>query len=196
MSSIDVQEAIKAIHDMRPIIDPEEDYLTIVAAEQKLAASEAKRKKELEESHANLKALAKVLEAARISSTRPDSVPSAETHTATLNKYDSTKFSLMKAIGDMQSEIGSKEAELAALKEEARKLEEYDPASEHEKELDGSVLRLAIYKALGFEPVPDKNGRISKMLVRSQSGDVHVVELGTDERDAENTQKLWNIARS
>lgn len=40
---------------MRPIIDPEEDYLTIVAAEQKLAASEAKRKKELEEAHANLK---------------------------------------------------------------------------------------------------------------------------------------------
>lgn len=84
-------------------------------------------------------ALAKALEAARISSTRPDSVPSAEAHAAALNKYDSTKFSLMKAISDMQSEIGSKEAELAALKEEARKLEEYDPATEHEKELDGSV---------------------------------------------------------
>lgn len=45
----------------------------------------------------------------------------------------------MKAISDMQSEIGSKEAELAALKDEARKLEEYDPAAEHEKELDGSA---------------------------------------------------------
>jgi kinetochore protein Spc24 len=143
---------------MRPIIDPEEDYLTIVAAEQKLAASEAKRKKELEEAHANLKgksfiykteswisylfsriALAKALESARISSTRPDSVPSAEVHASALNKCDSNKFSLMKAISDMESEIGSKEAELAALKEEARKLEEYDPAAEHEKELDGSV---------------------------------------------------------
>jgi hypothetical protein len=40
---------------MRPIIDPEEDYLTIVAAEQKFAAAEAKRKKELEESHTKLK---------------------------------------------------------------------------------------------------------------------------------------------
>lgn len=40
---------------MRPIIDPEEDYLTIVAAEESIAVSEAKRKKQLEEAHANLK---------------------------------------------------------------------------------------------------------------------------------------------
>jgi kinetochore protein Spc24 len=45
----------KAIRDMLPIIDPEEDYLTIVAAEEKIAAAEAKRKKELEEAYTNLK---------------------------------------------------------------------------------------------------------------------------------------------
>ena len=42
---------------MLPIIDPEEDYLTIVAAEEKIVASEARRKKELEEAHAKLKGL-------------------------------------------------------------------------------------------------------------------------------------------
>lgn len=45
----------KAIRDIHPIIDPEEDYLTIVAVEQTVTASEAKRKKELEEAHANFK---------------------------------------------------------------------------------------------------------------------------------------------
>lgn len=40
---------------MLPIIDPEEDYLTIVAAEEKIASTEARRKKELEEAHSNLK---------------------------------------------------------------------------------------------------------------------------------------------
>ena len=45
----------KAIQEMLPIIDPEEDYLTIVAAEEKIAASEAKRKKELDDIHGNLK---------------------------------------------------------------------------------------------------------------------------------------------
>ena len=43
-------------------MNPDEDYLTIVAAEEKIAASEAKRKKELEESHANLKGLCLDLE--------------------------------------------------------------------------------------------------------------------------------------
>jgi kinetochore protein Spc24 len=36
-------------------MDPEEDYMTILAAEEKIATSEAARKKELEEVHANLK---------------------------------------------------------------------------------------------------------------------------------------------
>jgi len=43
------------IRDMLPIMNPDEDYLTIVAAEEKLASSEAKRKKELEEAHVHLK---------------------------------------------------------------------------------------------------------------------------------------------
>lgn len=47
----------KAIRDMAPIIDPEEDYLTIVAAEERIAFAEAKRKKELEEAHTAMKGL-------------------------------------------------------------------------------------------------------------------------------------------
>ena len=45
----------EAIRKMRSIIDPKDDYMNIVDAEQKLATSETKRKKELEEAHANLK---------------------------------------------------------------------------------------------------------------------------------------------
>lgn len=45
----------KAICDMLPIIDPEEDYLTIVAAEDKISATESRRKKEIEEAQGNMK---------------------------------------------------------------------------------------------------------------------------------------------
>jgi kinetochore protein Spc24, fungi type len=45
----------KAIQEMAPIIDPEEDYLTIVAAEERIATSEARRKKDLEDAYNNLK---------------------------------------------------------------------------------------------------------------------------------------------
>ncbi|KAF8631419.1 hypothetical protein AX17_005096 [Amanita inopinata Kibby_2008] len=194
--SIDVHEAIKAIRDMLPIIDPEEDYLTIVAAEESIATSEAKRKKQLEEAHANLKALSRALEAARVSSTRPTSVPSAEAHATLLNELDSSRLSLMKAISDTEGMITNREAELARLKEEARQLEDYDPALEHEKELDSTTLRLQLYKGLGFEPVTDKNGAVTKMLVSSKSGDIHTVDLNSDRSDHETTELLWRLASS
>lgn len=84
-------------------------------------------------------ALSRILEAARISSTRPPSIPSTEAHAATLNELDINRLSLAKSISDVEGLAASKEAELAALKEEARRLEDYDPAVEHEKELDGTA---------------------------------------------------------
>lgn len=56
-----------------------------------------------------------------------------------MNELDSNRLSLAKAISDEETLAASREAELSALKEEARRLELYDPAAEHEKELDGSV---------------------------------------------------------
>jgi hypothetical protein len=47
----------KVMRDMAPIIDPEEDYLTILAAEEQIAATEARRKKELEDTHIKLKGM-------------------------------------------------------------------------------------------------------------------------------------------
>ncbi|KAJ3508633.1 hypothetical protein NLJ89_g5646 [Agrocybe chaxingu] len=193
---IDVQDATKLIREMLPIMDPDEDYMTIVAAEEKFKESEAARKKELEEALANLKALAKILEAARISSTRPASVPSEQAHATTLNELDSSRLSLAKSISDAEALLASKEAELAALKEEARMLEVYDPASEHEKELDGSALRLAFYKGLGFDPVVEKDGNVKKMFIRSQSGDVHSADFTSGLSDFEFTQHLWKLVNS
>jgi kinetochore protein Spc24, fungi type len=40
---------------MAPIIDPEEDYLTLVAFEDRMAQSDARRKKELDDAQTKLK---------------------------------------------------------------------------------------------------------------------------------------------
>ena len=128
--------------------------------------------------------LARVLEAARVSSTRPSTVPSAEAHAQTLNKLDGTRLSLGKAINEAESALASKEAELQRLKEELQALEEEDPATDHE--LDATAyaffrdlfmqgfkqatrLRLAIYRGLGFEPIVDRDGKMQKMLIREYS---------------------------
>lgn len=81
----------------------------------------------------------KQLEASRISSKRPASVPSEQAHAKALNELDRMNLDLVKSISDTESLVASQEAELARLKDETRRLEEYDPALEHQKELDGSA---------------------------------------------------------
>ncbi len=46
---------------------------------------------------------------------------------------------MAKAISDSETLVANREADLAGLKEEVRRLEMYDPPNEHEKELDGSA---------------------------------------------------------
>ncbi|KAJ7285676.1 hypothetical protein C8J57DRAFT_1285518 [Mycena rebaudengoi] len=187
--SISVEEAMEALRTVKAVVVPDDDYLTLVAAEETIAAAEAKRKTELDKVHSTLKALSKALEAARISATRPSSVPSAEAHASTLNDLDASRLR-------PEGLMASKEAELAGLKDESRRLEDYDPAAEHEKELDGTVLRLQIYKGLGFEPILDKHGNVTRMLVRSQSGDIHAVDFNDGKSDFEYTELLWKLASS
>jgi len=192
--SIDLEDTINDIRGMITIIDPEQDFYTIAAAEEQMNLTEEARRKELEDTHSRLRTLARALEAARISSTRPPTVPSAEAHTATLNELDQTRLSLVKAINDAESASASKEAELARLREEISSLEASDPAAEHD--LDATTLRLSIYKGLGFEPVVGKDGRLAKMLVRAKSGDVHCVTFEGGKSDYEYAQLLWKLTSS
>ena len=53
------------------------------------------------------------------------------------NILDNSRLSLAKAISD--AETLARKIELSRLKEEVRELELYDPAVEHEKELDDSA---------------------------------------------------------
>ncbi|KAJ7273546.1 hypothetical protein B0H12DRAFT_1089922 [Mycena haematopus] len=194
--AISVEEAMEALRGVKAVIVPDDDYLTLVSTEEIIKTAEAKRAKELDELHSNFKALSKILESARVSATRPSAVPSASAHTSSLNELDIVSLSLAKSIKETEGSLASKEGELTALKETARRLEDYDPAAEHEKELDGTALRLEIYKGLGFEPIPDNNGNVVKMLVRGQSGDIHVVDFSDKRTDFESAQLLWKLACS
>ncbi|KAG1782815.1 hypothetical protein EV702DRAFT_1192474 [Suillus placidus] len=191
-----LQECIKLIREMTSIIDPADDYLTITAAEEQMKINYARGKKENEEAYADLKALSRVLEAAKKSSMRPPNMPSLEKHASHLNDLDGSRLSLAKAIRDAEGSLASKEAELADLKEQARSLEESDPAKDHQIQLDGSALRLKIYRGLGFEPVLDKDGRVTKMLVRSESNDIHSFPSDGSKSDFDDAGQLWRLAIS
>ncbi|KAF8270367.1 hypothetical protein EI94DRAFT_789656 [Lactarius quietus] len=179
-----IPEVIENIKSIAEFIVPEDDYRTIDDIHDQIDEDEAKRREVLEQAHADLKALARVLDSARTSSTRPPNVSSAEKHAANLNHLDAARLSFAKALNDAESTIASKQAEVSQLMEELRQLEESDPATEHE--LDGRPLRLRIFRGLGIEPILDEDGNPNRALVESTSHDMHVVKLGNVQ-----TKTLW-----
>ncbi|KAL5533010.1 hypothetical protein ACEPAF_4784 [Sanghuangporus sanghuang] len=189
-----MQDAIKVLQSMSPIFDPTDDYLSIVSAEEQMGNVAARRQKELDDVNGNLKDLLRTLDAARASCTRPPTVPSAEAHAEALNALDATRLGFMKRINAAESSLAEKEAALARLREECSKLEASDPASEHE--LDASTLKLTFIRGLGFTPVTDKNGRVQKVLVRSQSGEVHSISFDGLKTNEEYANLLWSLASS
>ncbi|KLO10706.1 hypothetical protein SCHPADRAFT_856279 [Schizopora paradoxa] len=188
-----LQDAIKILRELGPIFDPTEDYLTIVAAEEQMGHVAQVRQKEMDQVNTDLKALSRTLDTARVSSTRPPTIPSEEAHAKILNDLDAMRLSIAKSINDAEGVLTSKEAELAGLKDECLKLEASDPAAEHE--LDATALKLAFFKGLGFEPVTDKDGHVRKVLIRSQSGEVHCVSVDGRPRE-EQPNLLWQLASS
>lgn len=192
--SRDLRECIKLIKEMTTIIDPADDYLTITAAEEQMKINYAKAKRENDEAYSNLKALSRVLEAARKSSARPPDVATPEQHAARLNELDTTRISLAKALRDAENSLASKEAELAALKEGARALEESDPAQIHQHEIDGTTIRLQIFRGMGFDLVLDNGGAASTMFIRAESGDVHT--LTPCSSDYHSVEQAWKLASS
>lgn len=192
--SRDLRECVKLIKEMTTIIDPADDYLTITAAEEQMKINYAKAKRENDEAYSNLKALSRVLEAARKSSARPPDVATPEQHAARLNELDTTRISLAKALRDAENSLASKEAELAALKEGARALEESDPAQIHQHEIDGTTIRLQIFRGMGFDLVLDNGGVASTMFIRAESGDVHT--LTPCSSDYHSVEQAWKLASS
>ena len=84
-------------------------------------------------------ALIKARDAARKGATRPANVLSSEAHAQFLNEHEDMRLQLAKAINEVEDQQARLEAELAALKEDVKELEQSDPALEHERELTGTA---------------------------------------------------------
>ncbi|KAI0262930.1 hypothetical protein BC834DRAFT_958290 [Gloeopeniophorella convolvens] len=194
IGSLQLQEVVENIRSISELLAPEDDCRTITEVQDQIDEESTQRRVELEEVHANLKALARVFEAARASSIRPPSVPSAEQHAGSLNRLDASRLSLAKELNDTEGALASRQAELSQLKEEFRQLEESDPAAEHD--LDATPLRLSVYRGLGIEPILVKSGSLDRVLVESASRDIHVVKFSNSARDDDLVEQVWKLALS
>jgi len=185
---VDLQDAVQTLQTLRPVIVPDDDFMAVEAIQQQIRNAQATRTKDLENVNDKLKGLLRALEAAKLSCSRPTSVPSASGHEKMINELDSNRRSHLKAIDNAESVLTAKESELGALKAKLKALETRDVAREVADGLDGSELRLGIWRAMGFEPVLDSTGAVAKMIVRTRTGDVHSLERNGGGR------KAWKLA--
>ncbi|KIJ44143.1 hypothetical protein M422DRAFT_47619 [Sphaerobolus stellatus SS14] len=190
MSWLSPLEIIARLND---IIDPEQDYVMITEAEEFMKSKAAVRLKATEESRAQISSLNREVQKAKLSATRPPGVPNEKEHIAMMNELEDQRLQFGKMINDGEGLLASKEAELMRLREEERALEDKDVASDHD--LDSTALRLQICRSLGFEPVM-KDGNVVKILVRSESNEVHTVSFKDGKSEQDHTQLLWELASS
>ncbi|KAL1709852.1 hypothetical protein EV121DRAFT_252442, partial [Schizophyllum commune] len=181
------------LREMTGLIDGSDECNTIETADTLLAEKEEKRRQELEEATAKYRAQAKLLEQARKSATRPASLPTAEAHAAAMNELEDARINLQKAASDLDDKQMATQASLALWRKKLASLNELDQVSQHLEDVDSSVLRLQLFRGLGFEPLLDDDHRVLKMLVRSHfDEDIYPVEIERD--DISYANELWSLA--
>lgn len=186
-------EVLMTVSQMVTDVEPTEDYMTLKRTDELMRNRAATREKEIEATRANLRALARQLDGAKIAATRPKGVPSEAEHTARLNELEAAKLAAAKSINEAEDMLSAREAELIELNEEERALNRTDATVEHE--LDSTTLKLELIRGMGFEPVTDKDGVLRKVLVRSLvSNEIHSVPVDDNRPDEEHTTILWSKA--
>ncbi|KAL1680829.1 hypothetical protein EV122DRAFT_275767 [Schizophyllum commune] len=191
MSTIDLKTAVAYLREMTGLIDGSDECNTIETADTLLAEKEEKRRQELEEATAKYKGKLSLI--LYHSATRPASLPTAEAHAAAMNELEDARINLQKAASDLDDKQMATQASLALWRKKLASLNELDQVSQHLEDVDSSVLRLQLFRGLGFEPLLDDDHRVLKMLVRSHfDEDIYPVEIERD--DISYANELWSLA--
>jgi len=184
-------EPISVMEQVISNLDPSDDFITFTEAEEAMKRTAAQRDKEAEHVREQFRAMSRLLEAARMSASRPRTVPSEAQHAKLLQDLEEQQVSLGKATNESQDTLRDKEAQVVRMRGEERDLEVREEAEDHD--LDSSALRLQLTRGLGFEFVPGSNTDRSKVLATTESGDIHCVEMDGSQSEFDTAQQLWKL---
>jgi len=175
-------------------VDPSEDFIAVTEAEEAMKQAAARRAKEATDVRDSIRDLSHQLEAARMSATRPRTLPSEAQHTIMLQDLSETQMSLAKGVNEAQDMLRNKETELNRLRTEEKDLEARDEPTAHR--LDSTTLRMQFARGLGFRPILDHKGGLDTVLVMSTTNDVHRVPLKEGKSQYAIANDLWRLATS
>jgi len=176
------------------LLDPTADIRSMTEAGEHARRVKASREQHLQKVQKDLRALSRALEEAKLASQRPPTAPSESDHIRAMEALDQARYASAKTIMENDTQIQTREADIKRLKEETTEWEKRDPMDEHE--LDSVALRGRILKEMGFDVKSDATGRVDKVIVRGESGDIRVLPISADGDRYEQAKQLWEINSS
>ncbi|KAL8293196.1 hypothetical protein RQP46_000890 [Phenoliferia psychrophenolica] len=131
----------------------------------------------------DLQAISRQFELQKASSTRSSAFPSKAQHQASMNRALEDRIKRSKANNELDQQLSNGKVLLERLQQE---LKEEEADAFETSELNSEVLRLKMYRDLGFTPV-EENGIYTKVLVRSANS----LEAGTVQIDSVSHDFVW-----
>ncbi|GAA5885245.1 hypothetical protein JCM6882_009535 [Rhodosporidiobolus microsporus] len=193
------RELLEGVLDMFPVKDssayhadgqPQTDVDKVVEAEQRAKEWRVRAKGKVDQAREDLKAISRDYHQAQLASQRSSAVPSAGAHEAKLASLRQSRIAGIKTNNELETQVLRLQGELERLQQE---LKEEEAEAVDAGELSSEVLRLKLYRDMGFTPV-EENGLYTKVLVRSQqSRDARTVQLDGSTSDYKWSEFLWEL---
>ncbi|KAK9768546.1 hypothetical protein K7432_000756 [Basidiobolus ranarum] len=151
---------------------------------------------ELRQKHANEckdinKTLENELELAK-SSTSSYKALAVDLQGENVHNLEREKLFLTKQLQDSEAKLGSLKSELQQLEEELTELT--DLPIEDDLAPDQTILKLQIYRSLGIDAIPDEQGNLNKVRVRStEKNDIHTLSVDEQQSKYACANQLWDL---
>ncbi|GAA5830221.1 hypothetical protein JCM3766R1_002828 [Sporobolomyces carnicolor] len=168
-----------------------DDVESVLIVERKTKEWRNHTKELVDHAREQLRGIALDYKSAVTQSQRSSTVPSTTDHQRTLETMFQSTVSQMKLNSELDHKVMELQGELVKLNQE---LKDEEREAIQVSELNSDVLKLKLYRDLGFTPVMNEEGKFTKMIVRSaHSQEARTVELDSSVNDFQWTNFLWSI---
>ncbi|GAA6006385.1 kinetochore-associated Ndc80 complex subunit SPC24 [Rhodotorula paludigena] len=167
------------------------DVEKVLIAEQRVKEWRAQTKHRVDQARDDLRAITREYKQAEVASQRSTALPSTEAHEAKMTTMRQARLAGMKANSELEQQVYHLQGELERLQQE---LKDEEAEAVDALELNSEVLRIKLYRDMGFLPI-EENGIFTKVVVRSQqSRDARTVQLDESTSDYKWSEFLWDLA--
>ncbi|GAA5979128.1 hypothetical protein JCM11641_008435 [Rhodosporidiobolus odoratus] len=169
---------------------PQTDVDKVLEAEQGVKEWRTGARGKVDQAREDLKAVSREYQQTQMTSQRSSSAHSAAAHEAQILSLRQSRLAGVKTNSELETQQLRLQGELERLQQE---LKEEEADAVDAGELNSEVLRLKLYRDMGFTPV-EENGNYTKIIVRSQvSKDARTVQLDPATSDFKWSEFLWDM---